>query len=310
MTEVSANSMLEGQAGDPPIYGVVGLGAMGGGMAKALVDAKLSVCGVDPDPAARERARAAGVHTGLDLPELLGRSDFVVVCLATPSALNEVYDTIAGVPAVGQSMVIETSTMAPDRAQAFADISRASGRRHLEACLIGIARDAAAGRLYHFVGGQAADLDAAKGFLEATGRGHAHLGDIGSGAAAKVLNNAIGNATMLAFTEAIVAGETIGLDARAFVRAVSEAGGAGMSVVFDRHARWTTSDEIQPPNPINQKDMLEWGRMIGDASDHFAVLAEALQRFQSLPNDQGPVGAYADALRSALSARELPKTSS
>ena len=49
-----------------------------------------------------------------------------------------------------------------------------------------IARDAEAGQLYHFVGGEGEDLEIAKGFLNATGRGHAHLGDIGAGAAAKV----------------------------------------------------------------------------------------------------------------------------
>jgi len=146
-------------------------------------------------------------------------------------------------------------------------------------------------------------------FLDATGRGYVHLGDIGSGAAAKVLNNAIGNATMLAFTEAIVAGETMGLDPHAFIRAVSEAGGAGKSVVFDRHARWTVSDENQPQSPINQKDMLEWGRMLGDSCERFALLAEALNRFQSLPRDKGPVRAYAEALRQEVSGRVSPLAS-
>lgn len=276
---------------------MVGLGAMGGGMAQSLVAAGQQVSGVDPDALACERAAAAGVQIHSELSTLLAESGFVVICLASPAALGEVYDMIANMPAERPAMVIETSTIAPDRAQAFADISRASGRRHLEACLIGLARDAEAGQLYHFVGGKTEDLEEAWDFLDATGRGHAHLGDIGAGAAAKVLNNAIGNATMLAFTEAVVAGETIGLDPVEFIRAVSEAAGAGKSVVFDRHAHWITSESNQPPNPINRKDMLEWGRMVGEESSNFPILAESLRRFRDFPKMPGFVQSYAGMLR-------------
>lgn len=277
---------------------MVGLGAMGGGMARSLVAAGHKVSGVDPDTAACERAEAVGVQIHTELSTLLAESGFVVICLASPSALGEVYEMIANTAPERQAMVIETSTIAPDRAQTFADISRASGRRHLEACLIGLARDAEAGQLYHFLGGKAEDLKEAKDFLGATGRGYAYLGDFGAGAAAKVLNNAIGNATMLAFTEAVVAGETIGLDPVEFIRAVSEAAGAGKSVVFDRHAHWIKSDSIQPPNPINRKDMLEWGRMVGEESGNFPILAEALRRFTDFPKTPGFIQSYAGMLRS------------
>ena len=281
----------------PSAFGMVGLGAMGGGMARSLVAAGHQVSGIDPDASACERAAAAGVQIHTELSALLSESGFVVICLTSTSALREVYQMIADTPAKRPAMIVETSTIAPDRAQSFADISRASGRRQLEACLIGIARDAEAGQLYHFVGGKAEDLENAKEFLDATGRGHAHLGDIGSGAAAKVLNNAIGNATMLAFTEAIVAGESIGLDAAKFIRAISEAAGAGKSVVFDRHAHWITSGSNQPANPINQKDMLEWGRMVGEESSNFPMLAEALRRFRDLPKTPGSVQSYAGMLK-------------
>lgn len=289
----------------PSAFGMVGLGAMGGGMAQSLLAAGHQVSGIDPDASACERAAAAGVQIHNELSTLLAESSIVVICLASTSALGKVYDMIASTPAEKPAMIVETSTIAPDRAQAFADISQASGRRQLEACLIGIARDAEAGQLYHFVGGKAEDLENAKEFLGATGRGHAHLGDIGSGAAAKVLNNAIGNTTMLAFTEAVVAGESIGVDAAELVRAISEAAGAGKSVVFDRHAHWITSDSNQPPNPINQKDMLEWGRMVGEESSNFPMLAEALRRFRDLPMTPGPVQSYAGMLKARRHGSEI-----
>ncbi|WP_421726086.1 NAD(P)-dependent oxidoreductase [Bauldia sp.] len=284
----------------PPVYGIVGLGAMGGGMAAALIAAGHPVRGLDPDRAAQARARARGVFVEQDLSSLLDSANIVIVCLATPKALTDVYATIAATPANQGQMVVECSTIAPDRARDLAAVSRASGRRHLEACMIGLGDDAAAGRLYYFVGGDMRDLDAARSFLEATGRGFAHLGDVGSGAAAKVLNNAIGNATMLAFTEAIVAGEAIGLDAKAFVCAVAEAKGAGMSVVFERRAHWAVSEEAQPPGPLNRKDMLEWGRMMDERCSEYPILSESLRVFSRMPEAPGPIRAYAELIKSRL----------
>lgn len=281
-------------------FGLVGLGAMGGGMAVCLVRAGYTVSGFDPDVAAQDCARARGVDVKHELADLLEAVDVVVICLATPTALAQTYAAISENPAPHPQLVIETSTIAPDRARDLSAISRASGRRHLEACMIGLGKDAAAGELYHFVGGEVGDIEAARPFLDATGRGFVHLGTIGSGAAAKVLNNAIGNATILALTEAIVASEVMGLESHAFVRAVTEAKGAGMSVVFERHARWATSSEAQPPSPLNRKDMLEWGRLVGVKVNEYPILAETLRAFTEMPKTLGPVGAHAEIIRSRM----------
>ncbi|MEM7041842.1 MAG: NAD(P)-binding domain-containing protein [Pseudomonadota bacterium] len=277
-------------------FGVVGLGAMGGGMTHALVDAGHRVLGVDPDPTACETARSVGAEIQSNLEELLDSADMIVICVATETALTDIYRRIATKIATGPQMVIETSTMAPDRAQSLSDISRASGRRHVEALLVGISQDAAAGRLYHFVGGDEADVAHARPFFDATGRAYKHLGPIGSGATAKVLNNAIGNATMLAFTEAIVAGEAAGIDPHAFIRAIEEAGGAGMSVVFGRHAHWAIGAEEQPPTPINRKDMSELADMLECHGLSYPLLSRAIRAFAILPETPGLVQAYAQSL--------------
>ncbi|MEM9629544.1 MAG: NAD(P)-binding domain-containing protein [Pseudomonadota bacterium] len=277
-------------------FGVIGLGAMGGGMARALVDAGHRVLGVDPDPVACEVAKSSGVDTNCRLKDLLSSAEIIVICVATEAALTEIYRQIGTKKTDKPQLIIETSTMAPGRVRLLSAIGRASGRRHIEALLIGLPKDAAAGRLYHFVGGNEADVALARPFLEATGRDFAHLGTIGSGATAKVLNNAIGNATMLAFTEAIVAGEAAGIDPDTFIRAVKEAGGAGMSVVFERHAHWTIGAEEQPPTPINQKDMSELASMLECHGLPYPLLSEAVRAFARLPEKPGLVQAYAQSL--------------
>lgn len=283
-------------------FGVIGLGGMGGGMAASLARAGLRVCGVDPAQNAREQAAAKGVTICTDLTTLLTSAEIVVISLAGMAAQDSVYRSMSEMPPETTQMIIETSTVAPQKAVALAEISAASGRRHLEAALIGLPQDAQAASLFQFVGGSAEDVAQAAPFLTATGRAFTHLGAVGSAATVKVLNNAIGNATMLAFTEAIVAAETLGVDPAAFVTAVTKAGGAGLSVVFERHAaRALAGSAPQPPTPINRKDMEELRRMLAPHLVGFNLFEAAISIAMRLPEDPGMVRARADALRAKIS---------
>lgn len=278
-------------------FGVVGLGGMGGGIAQALVKAGFVVCGIDPDSSARAAASAFGVETGNGLTDVLKSVDNVVICLASHEALAETYGRIEEKTPAHRQLIIETSTVAPERARTLAETSLKSGRCHIEASMIGLPADAATGQLYFFVGAEDQDLELATPFLHAAGRGFAHLGGIGAASIAKVLNNAIGNTTMLVFTEAIVAAEKLGLDSRAFVQCIASANGAGMSVVFGRHARWTVSDEAQPPTHVNQKDMRELARMLQGEDLRAPIIEESIQTFRTVEVDVGLVQAYAKQLR-------------
>ncbi len=277
--------------------GVIGLGAMGGGMAQALAKAGFAVLGVDPDSSARAAASACDVDIGKGLTDVLQTADIIVICLASPEALGETYGVIEESSPTRRQLVIETSTVAPERAKALAATSLGSGRRHIEASMIGLSADAAAGQLYFFVGADDQDLDLAMPFLQAAGRGFAHLGGVGAAAIAKVLNNAIGNTTMLVFTEAIVAAEKLGLDSKAFVQCVDSANGAGKSVVFGRHAHWAVSNETQPPTHVNHKDMRELSRMLEDETIRAPIMKNSVQKFGTMEDDVGLVQAYARQLR-------------
>ncbi|WP_305985923.1 NAD(P)-dependent oxidoreductase [Roseibium sp. MMSF_3544] len=286
-------------------YGFVGLGAMGSGMAGAMADTGLRIAGVDPDPGARSRAESWGVTTGDDLAWLLEDCHSVVMSLPSESALDTVYREIEVTPSKGDQLVVETSTVSPARARDLAAISRTSGRRHIEAGLIGLPQDARAGALYHFVGGQDRDVAAAAEFLSRTGRAYAHLGDVGSAAVAKVLNNAIGNATMLAYSEAIAVGEILGMDPAVFVTAVKVADGSGMSKVFARHAHWATGgSKRQPPTPINRKDMAAYAAMAREAGSLSPVLGAASRVLAEMSDTDGLVQTHADQVRDSARTTE------
>ena len=277
-------------------FGIAGLGAMGGGMAEALLRAGHEVWGYDPDPEAQARARSAGVATQNTLKRVLEDVEVLVICVATLAALEETYDQLLASDAATPGLVIETSTIAPERARHWAAKVRGAGRVHVEAAMIGLPPDAAAGNLFLLVGGAEADVDRAHPYLDAASRGFVHLGDTGSGAVAKVLNNAIGGATMLVFTEAILTAKRAGLDPQAFIRAVIDANGAGNSVVFKRHAHWVTSETPQPPTPLNVKDMAEMAVMLGALGGRSPMMEAAIASFDTLPTEVGLVQGYARRL--------------
>ncbi len=288
-------------------FGFIGLGDMGSGMAAVLAQAGMRVCGVDPAQEMRDRAAQNGVTAYTDLAFLLANSDTIVISLASMSALANTYDLIAATSAQFPQMIIETSTVAPRKAKELAAISHGSGRLHLEAGMIGLPEDARAARLFYLVGGTAKEVAKAQPFLTVTGRAFAHLGPIGSAATVKTLNNAIGVATMFAFTEAIVAAEALGVDPAAFVSAVIQAGGAGMSVVFERHAaRALTTSVPQPPTPINFKDMAELRAMLASCGDGFNLFDTAISIAANLPEHPGIVRAHADMLRAKISPESNP----
>lgn len=279
------------------IYGLVGMGAMGGGMAASLVRAGRAVSGYDPDERAQSQARSAGVDVRSSLAAVMEDAGTLIICLSTLSALDATYDQIISSAPARPTSIVETSTIAPERARALAERVRGTGRAYVEACMVGLPKDAAAGNLYHFVGSAPEDMDRVLPFLTATGRGYVHLGDVGSGAVAKVLNNAIGGATMLIFTEAILAAGRAGLDTGAFARAVIDANGAGNSVVFTRHAHWATGGPPQPPTPLNTKDMGETAALLRTLGGQYPLMSGAVAEFADLPDDVGLVQGYARRLR-------------
>ncbi|UWR13333.1 NAD(P)-dependent oxidoreductase (plasmid) [Sulfitobacter mediterraneus] len=279
-------------------FGIVGLGAMGGAMARCLVRAGYTVCGIDPEEAAVTRAKATGIVITKDLCELSQSAQTVVTCLPTPDAVVATFEMFnQTTPPQGQ-IVIDTSTVSPQIAMLAGSISTNSGRRHLEASMIGLPAVAEVGNLFLFLGGDVKTVTECAPFLDTVARGHVHLGGVGAAAKAKVLNNAIGNANMLVFTEAIVAAEQLGLDPDFFVEAVCNADGAGMSKVFARHAHWATgSGQPQPSTPINLKDMKMLTEMLGDLRKQTAILGQAAQICENLDTQAGMVRAYSDNLR-------------
>jgi len=109
------------------------------------------------------------------------------------------------------SLWIDCSTVNPSFSKLMASEAKQRKVRFLDAPVAGSKGPAEQAQLLFFVGGEKADVDQARPLLEAMGKAVIHIGGHGMGTAMKMVNNLIVAQAMVAFSEAIVLGEALGI---------------------------------------------------------------------------------------------------
>ena len=199
--------------------GFIGLGNMGGPMARNLAEAGHSVWGFDPIAPYPEGVEAA--KSGMDAAR--GR-DVVITMLPDGEILRAVAAEI--IPSMTQDAVLlDCSTVDVESVRAVAEGARDAGLRPLDAPVSGGVGGARAGTLTFMVGGQNEAFDVAKPLFEVMGQKAVHCGPSGNGQAAKICNNMILGVTMIATCEAFALADKLGLDRQAMFDVVSTSSG-------------------------------------------------------------------------------------
>lgn len=113
------------------------------------------------------------------------------------------------------SLWIDCSTVSPSFSRLMADEAKQRRIRFIDAPVGGSKGPAEQGQLLFFVGGDKADVEEAKPLLEAMGKTVYHVGGHGMGTSLKMVNNLILAQAMVAFSEALVLGESLGISKQA-----------------------------------------------------------------------------------------------
>ena len=217
----------------------IGLGNMGLPMALNLARAGHGVTGFDLSPAAREAAAAEGLALAESALECVRRAQVVVTMLPAGRHVRAVWEDIVGAVPKG-TLLIDSSTIDVESARAVHELAGAQGLLALDAPVSGGTGGAVAGTLTFMCGGTAEAFAAGKPVLEAMGKRIVHCGGAGAGQAAKVCNNMILGATMVATCEAFVLAEKLGLDHQALFDVVSTSSGQS----------WSTTSYCPVPGPV------------------------------------------------------------
>jgi 3-hydroxyisobutyrate dehydrogenase len=194
--------------------GFIGLGNMGLPMAVNLIKAGHAVEGVDVNPAALDKLKAAGGTNAEFAKVAASRADVVITMLPAGKQVREVYLGPSGIIANANSgtLLIDCSTIDVDTARAVASEAEKKGLLMLDAPVSGGVGGASAASLTFMVGGSAQAFTRAESILQKMGKTIVHAGGAGTGQAAKICNNMILGVSMIAVSEAFVLAEKLGLD--------------------------------------------------------------------------------------------------
>ena len=207
----------------------LGLGNMGGPMAANLVKAGHWVAGYDLVETQRQAAAETGVAIMGSAREAVSTAEIVVTML--PAGRHVLAAWAELLPATPKgALVVDCSTIDVDSARKAHEAGAAAGMLTLDAPVSGGVGGATAGALTFMCGGSPAAFERAKPVLEAMGKRIVHCGGAGAGQAAKICNNMILGATMIATCEAFVLAEKLGLSAQALFDVASTASGQSWSL--------------------------------------------------------------------------------
>ncbi len=208
----------------------IGLGNMGGGMAANLVKAGHEVRAFDLSAEAASRAQGNGCSVVPTVREAVQGTDAVVSMLPNGAIVESVYTAEVIGHAPTAALLLDCSTIDVATARKVEDAARAAGHEMVDAPVSGGIAAANGGTLTFMVGGSDAGFARAEPILAAMGKAVIHAGQAGAGQAAKICNNMILGATMIATCEAFALADKLGLNLQTFYDISSKASGQSWSM--------------------------------------------------------------------------------
>lgn len=200
--------------------GVVGLGNIGGAIARNLVADGDEVLVVDSD---RARVDAVDGATPSDIVTLAATGALTITSLPTPEVVADVARAWAAAAPAG-SVLVDISTSAPEGNRSLAAELAAGGHHFVEAPLTGGAIGAENRALVFMVGGEEDAVEQCRPVLDRLGRATFHLGPVGAGSTMKLVNSLLAFACTLVSLEGLSLAAAAGLDLRTVVEVIRTGG--------------------------------------------------------------------------------------
>lgn len=193
---------------------LLGLGTMGSGMAKNLLQAGFPLTVYNRTSAKAEAIRGAGASIAATPADAARGARIVLSMLSDDDASRAAWIGENGALAAMQpgSIAIECSTVSPTWIAEFARHATTRGVRLIDAPVTGSRSQAEGGQLNFLCGGDLATIDEVRPVLEAMGKKVYALGPVGSGAQLKLINNFLCGVQVASFAEALTWIERNGLD--------------------------------------------------------------------------------------------------
>ncbi|MSP96957.1 MAG: NAD(P)-dependent oxidoreductase [Betaproteobacteria bacterium] len=216
--------MASKQRSGEPAVGVIGLGIMGGAMARNLVKAGFRVIGHDVQPRIRAALSRAGCTRAGSNAEVARGAPIVITSLPSAAALGEVCEELA-TSGVRKLIVVETSTLPLEAKESAQRRLALSGITLLDCPLSGTGAQARTRDLSVLASGPRAAVKKCISVFDGFARSHHYLGAFGAGSKMKFAANLLVAIHNVAAAEALTLARKSGLDAATALRVLSDGAG-------------------------------------------------------------------------------------
>jgi 3-hydroxyisobutyrate dehydrogenase len=202
--------------------GIAGTGKMGSAIAARLagVGHEIMVWNRSAD-----KARATGFRVAESPPALAQASEALITILSDAAAVESVFEKMLSGDVKGK-LFVEMSTVRPAVARRLASKTKGKGAAFIECPVGGTIGPAKEGKLFGFVGGEAADVARARPLLEQMCRRIEHVGPVGAGASMKLAINLPLIVYWQALGEALSLVKDLGLEPQRLMDILADTSGA------------------------------------------------------------------------------------
>ncbi len=268
-----------------PTLGYVGVGLMGLPMVKRLAPLGYAIRAFDIVAAQVEAAQAAGATAAASAADAARGADLVILNLPTTDAVEHAMfgpDGVASVLAPPQ-LVVDFSTVKVDKGRAFAARLRdATGCGWVDAPVSGGPPASGSGTLTVMMGGDDADVARVIALMKDVSSRCTHMGPVGAGLAAKMINQLIVGCTHAVLAEALLVAEAAGIDAARIPECL--AGGHADGTLLQRLYPRMAARDFAPQGYARQllKDLEMVNEYAGALKAPTPMTAEALSLYRML----------------------------
>lgn len=259
--------------------GFIGLGSMGLPMAQRLQSQGHDLTLYARRPASLEPFAGTSATIAATPAEMGASVDAVGICVFDAAGVEEVMfgpDGLAGTLNPG-AVVLVHSTVAPAQIRRIAGRAATHGLRVLDAPVSGGQPRALAGELTIMIGGDADTLADVAELLSALSNHVVHLGAVGAGSYAKLINNTMFAAQIALADDAMKAGESLGIDPAGLAAVLATSSSACIASGVRLRAGSLAGLADSPANLTLTKDATLMAEILGDAPGN--GLVEVAQRF-------------------------------
>jgi 3-hydroxyisobutyrate dehydrogenase-like beta-hydroxyacid dehydrogenase len=258
------------------ICGFIGLGSQGAPIARRMLNAGLPVMLWARRQEALDAYRDTAAEFASTPAQLAARADHVGVCVVNDMDVRQVCEELIPAMRPGARIAIH-STVHPETCRALARQASMHQVTLIDAPVSGGAPAAEAGALTVMVGGSADAFEAAKPIFATFGRLIVHLGEVGAGQVAKLINNSLMAANLSIAHHALIAGIELGISREVLVQLLVSS--SGRSFALDVCSRMPTPTSFNHGAALLEKDVRLLGEVAGSDNVSYIQLREAAQPF-------------------------------